>query len=1176
MAIEKKLVQKVRQPGSANNWIATNAIVKNESNIYWNAQVSPNGDLLNIGKGEDENIPIYLEDGRFKAGKPYLKTAGSSLRGTLQIDSTTQYERKEIRNDTANPHYGQLGSIIVTDKNNDKIGGFHSYFNNAGEYGIGIYGFNVDNGWYNQLRLGFDVDNNRVVHIPDALPWRKALGLGDPTDGSLPITPAQGGTGHTSLSSSMNALINALTIGNSTSTPQDEDYFISQYVGGGADNTTYRRRPISTLWDYIKSKTDNRYFTLTGRIEIVANTNLDTYRDVGSYYATTSISRTLTNCPITDTAFYMEVGRALSTTYPYQKIHNYLSNVTYYRTTKADGEWNKWYKIASSAENADPNKFLATPTNATGYATYRSITVADLPNIPMSKITDISLENITSGVLPVSRGGTGETTKSGAFNNLATTLTTQDDPLTGNEYLLVTGVGDTSAFHRRRLGVGVLNYLKTQLVPYTTTESLIFQATKAIGNTDNNSDTSYLPGIKIIDTQGTTMGMLNYFFGNGSYGVRLAAPHSNKTAHTLRLGWNSSEEPYVNVSYPQAWRDTLDVYRKSEVYNKNEVYSKTETGNNFLSKSGDTSSGSLTIKDTNFNLMQSYPTTTVTGAGYIIRDQNNIIAGRILPQVGNTSHNSGYRGLRIEGASRITVDGTNQTLLNGLSLTFDDNGQPKITPFWMQNGYFKDANTIKQAWATGLEVVPLIGNSVIQGTISFKEDDDNNFHKMGNSATLTNGLRRSTNRIRFRDADDKGVGGARGWINNSSATNLNWGLELIAVNAVEGVGNALRIGYHYNPDNTSENAPIIELSSPNAWREALVPSETYANNWRNTLVPNSTAATNWRNALNIGSLFSSQDARWNVAPWINESGRTAVGWYIDAYNQTGIRSGIISFNGSGAWTITANDSEGQAKAKLNLTSGGVLSKTIWSDNGLGGTQSTSYYIPRLSSLTSSTTEKIAARTTDSADGLIYVGDNGLVNIRTKKNGERYELVGLPDSVGLYSHGDAPDTSAGYIYKIYPIEKQMHSFYSGTTLTLFATGNNEALYELGAEILDYNYITIYYRDNDARYLSVEVYKPYVNNTNNPTSSNDTINGKLVNLTSINVASNAAMRIRTKQVRFIKRWDTASRTVKYYLKWEGYSGEDELTWESGSLVKNHTKEGTNNYHPFTITGIVGRLL
>lgn len=56
----------------------------------------------------------------------------------------------------------------------------------------------------------------------------------------------------------LNEMINT-QLAASSSTPSDNDFYISQYAGGGATTTTYHRRPISALWNYIKSKADAVY-----------------------------------------------------------------------------------------------------------------------------------------------------------------------------------------------------------------------------------------------------------------------------------------------------------------------------------------------------------------------------------------------------------------------------------------------------------------------------------------------------------------------------------------------------------------------------------------------------------------------------------------------------------------------------------------------------------------------------------------------------------------------------------------------------------------------------------------------------------------------------------------------------------------------------------------------------
>lgn len=66
-----------------------------------------------------------------------------------------------------------------------------------------------------------------------------------------------GGTGQTTAQAAANAFINALSTG--TSVPTDNDYFITQYVGGGTSNTGYYRRKISTIWNYINGKIQSTY-----------------------------------------------------------------------------------------------------------------------------------------------------------------------------------------------------------------------------------------------------------------------------------------------------------------------------------------------------------------------------------------------------------------------------------------------------------------------------------------------------------------------------------------------------------------------------------------------------------------------------------------------------------------------------------------------------------------------------------------------------------------------------------------------------------------------------------------------------------------------------------------------------------------------------------------------------
>ena len=68
----------------------------------------------------------------------------------------------------------------------------------------------------------------------------------------LPTTKGGTGTNAASKSALTSTLINSLSA--ETSTPKDADYYVSQFAGGGTTTTSYHRRPVSSLWNYIKGK----------------------------------------------------------------------------------------------------------------------------------------------------------------------------------------------------------------------------------------------------------------------------------------------------------------------------------------------------------------------------------------------------------------------------------------------------------------------------------------------------------------------------------------------------------------------------------------------------------------------------------------------------------------------------------------------------------------------------------------------------------------------------------------------------------------------------------------------------------------------------------------------------------------------------------------------------------
>lgn len=68
----------------------------------------------------------------------------------------------------------------------------------------------------------------------------------------LPTTKGGTGTNAASQEQLTNTLINTLTV--DSSTPSGDDYYVGQYAGGGTNNTSYKRRSLSSLWNYIKGQ----------------------------------------------------------------------------------------------------------------------------------------------------------------------------------------------------------------------------------------------------------------------------------------------------------------------------------------------------------------------------------------------------------------------------------------------------------------------------------------------------------------------------------------------------------------------------------------------------------------------------------------------------------------------------------------------------------------------------------------------------------------------------------------------------------------------------------------------------------------------------------------------------------------------------------------------------------
>lgn len=153
------------------------------------------------------------------------------------------------------------------------IGGVHAtYQSRVCVYNMLFFGTTYWDSPSNMARTGhlYDWDYQQNAIFPGTVKASSFLGTATSVSNSLSINgksfngssavdvgtigAAYGGSGKTSLRDSANAFINALETGDSI--PVDNDYFVSQYVGGG---TTYHRRKFSALYSYMKNKMDSVY-----------------------------------------------------------------------------------------------------------------------------------------------------------------------------------------------------------------------------------------------------------------------------------------------------------------------------------------------------------------------------------------------------------------------------------------------------------------------------------------------------------------------------------------------------------------------------------------------------------------------------------------------------------------------------------------------------------------------------------------------------------------------------------------------------------------------------------------------------------------------------------------------------------------------------------------------------
>lgn len=149
----------------------------------------------------------------------------------------------------------------------------------------------------------------------------------------LPTTKGGTGTNAASKSELTSSLINSLST--ESSTPSDADYYVSQHAKGGTTNTSYYRRPVSALWDYIK-----------GKISSVLGLTASSYSGKASTAGTA------------DKAVADKSGNDLETTYATKsELSTHTSNTTVHITAEERTAWNA--KASTSVATTGANGLMS-------------------------------------------------------------------------------------------------------------------------------------------------------------------------------------------------------------------------------------------------------------------------------------------------------------------------------------------------------------------------------------------------------------------------------------------------------------------------------------------------------------------------------------------------------------------------------------------------------------------------------------------------------------------------------------------------------------------------------------------------------------------------------------------------------------------------------------------------
>lgn len=190
---------RLRDKNGKNVVIITDRYFANGSTGLWmtgwkNVNGSNIANSLGLYVDKNGNRVVDVSDSAiWREALNAVSKAGDTMTESLSVKDS----RIASGTTPASDVYGN--GFFATDKDGAIVGCLRELALASGQQGVMVCARRLVNGGNveNILRVMVNSSGGRVVYVNDPAAWRSALGLG--TSGALPITPAQGGTGATSL-----------------------------------------------------------------------------------------------------------------------------------------------------------------------------------------------------------------------------------------------------------------------------------------------------------------------------------------------------------------------------------------------------------------------------------------------------------------------------------------------------------------------------------------------------------------------------------------------------------------------------------------------------------------------------------------------------------------------------------------------------------------------------------------------------------------------------------------------------------------------------------------------------------------------------------------------------------------------------------------------------------------